>query len=125
MATSILKIGISQNLICDNLVCFPKSDHIFRNQALQVLYSLYNDTVINTNIHTLTDIYIAAWYYGKKKNLEITCYMVTKDHICGNIYSIVLSLKQMPLFLIPLLLVNQNHLSVAQASSSCKWLCKS
>ena len=29
MAASVLKIGISRNPICDNLVGFPKSGHIF------------------------------------------------------------------------------------------------
>ena len=31
MVASILQIGISRNPICDNLVGFPKSGHIYQN----------------------------------------------------------------------------------------------
>ena len=46
MAASILKIGISQNPICDNLVGFPKSDNIYLQMRVDImLFSLVLDII--------------------------------------------------------------------------------
>ena len=59
MAASILKIGISQNTNCDNLVGFQKSHHI-------ILYILkYIPSWINTCTHNyiITHAYIYSYIH--------------------------------------------------------------
>ena len=54
MAVSILKIGISQNVNCDNLVSFPKSvTHINYNNALATLLVYYFYRQINITCQTV------------------------------------------------------------------------
>ena len=62
MVASILKIGISQNLICDNLVSFPKSGHKYNYMYCYLL--IYE--------HLLTQIVAALIYMYVETTLKAT-----------------------------------------------------
>ena len=56
MVASILKIGISQNPICDNLVGFPKSYHIYTSFSRlmgRVKYKITKSHYIQWNLHII------------------------------------------------------------------------
>ena len=64
MAASMLKIGIFQNPICDNLVGFPKSGHIYAYFYLSRFpFSIHQKVNRLVIIYASTYTVHVYWYY--------------------------------------------------------------